>query len=96
MPQPEPEPEPAPAAPSATHGTFRARAVMYVLIAMFEMTNCERDQQELCLALSRGLKLCPAEPPICLPPTARLTHVACATRRCHPPRRAVFSTVHRP
>ena len=51
--QPEPEPEPAlaPAAPSTTHGTFRARAVMYVLIAMFEMTNCERDQQELCLAL---------------------------------------------
>ena len=82
MPQPEPE-----------HGT--CHGWRWVLIAMFEMTNCERDQQELCLALCRGLKLCPAEL-ICLPPTARLTHVACATRRCHPPRRAVFSTVHRP
>ena len=28
------------AAGGGTHGSFRSRAVMYVLIAMFEMTNC--------------------------------------------------------
>lgn len=45
-PQPElPEPEP-PAAAAGMHGSFRSRVVMYVLIAMFEMTNCEQNHSE--------------------------------------------------